>query len=282
MIDTAAAFMARGDMFAIERIEGVDDNMAKSHFHDFYELYFLEQGERHCIVDPVSYDMQPNEMVLMPPRTMHHSRGDPGVPFCRIVLYFKPEAVADPALEAKLNHLCGHFVPKDQQQAHEFRNMFEHLLQENDDTRSFRGLAQKSLLHLILISLLRAAFHENPHLPEDKIQRIIRYIHLNYAEDLTLDLLSGRFFISKHHLCREFKRYTSNTILEYLNSVRILNAKRLFIETDRSMTHIASDVGFSSLTSFERVFNKLTGQRPREFKQQLIKARNEYLRRSQS
>ena len=50
MIDQAGIMMAQGRSIASERIQGVNDNMSKSHYHDYFELYYLEEGERYHII----------------------------------------------------------------------------------------------------------------------------------------------------------------------------------------------------------------------------------------
>ena len=54
MIDQAGIMMAQGRSIAGERIQGVNDNMSKSHYHDYFELYYLEEGERFHIIQDLS------------------------------------------------------------------------------------------------------------------------------------------------------------------------------------------------------------------------------------
>ena len=122
-------------------------------------------------------------------------------------------------------------------------------------------------MQLLVGTLLRVqALHPEP-LNAGKMRRIVRYVQDNYAEDLSLDDICARFFISKSHLCREFKAYTGSTFVEYVNSIRILHAQRLFLESKQNISEIAKATGFSSLTHFERVFYKVVGQSPRRSRQ---------------
>ena len=53
MLDQAGIYMAQGESIAGERIAGVNDNMMYSHYHNYYELYYLEEGARyHLIGEP--------------------------------------------------------------------------------------------------------------------------------------------------------------------------------------------------------------------------------------
>ena len=55
MIDQAGLRMDKGYQIACERIQGVNDNMAKSHYHEYFELYYLESGKRYHIADDTLY-----------------------------------------------------------------------------------------------------------------------------------------------------------------------------------------------------------------------------------
>ncbi|WP_349947097.1 AraC family transcriptional regulator [Lacrimispora sp. BS-2] len=88
---------------------------------------------------------------------------------------------------------------------------------------------------------------------------VINYIHNHYAEDLKLEKLAQIFYISPYYLCREFKRQTNRTITQYINITRIMNAQRMFMETDENVTEISKATGFSNIIHFNRVFKNVTG-----------------------
>lgn len=67
MIDQAGIRMAQGSTLACERISGVNDNMMKSHYHNYYEIYFLEDGERYHMLQDDMYTMHPGELILFSP-----------------------------------------------------------------------------------------------------------------------------------------------------------------------------------------------------------------------
>lgn len=67
MIDQAGIMMAQGALIASERIIGVNDNMAQSHYHEYFELYYLETGERFHMVQDRCYKMTAGEFIIFPP-----------------------------------------------------------------------------------------------------------------------------------------------------------------------------------------------------------------------
>lgn len=92
--------------------------------------------------------------------------------------------------------------------------------------------------------------------------QIVSYIHKHYQEDITLEQLAQMFYVSPFYLCREFKRYTNSTIVQYVNITRVMNAQRRLMETDKTVTEISRETGFSNLTHFNRVFKSITGTTP--------------------
>ena len=104
MIDRAAILMEQGASIACHRVEGMNDNMSHSHYHTYFELYFLEGGERHHVMQDQQYETKVGSFMIFAPYIMHYSFSDHDVSFKRTVLYFKDEAVASPVLLDLLLH----------------------------------------------------------------------------------------------------------------------------------------------------------------------------------
>lgn len=270
MIDQAGIRMAQGSQIACERISGVNDNMSKSHYHDYFEIYLLEGGERIHMIEDSMFRMQAGELILFSPYTMHHSFGEQDVPFKRVVLYFHKSEVDSAELLDALEKGSGLYRPerKDFQFIH--RIMHE-LVQEQEAQNPFKQSCEHTLLNLLLIYLMRNSVRQQPVKIEmtNRIDTIISYIHNHYAEDISLEQLAEHFYISPYYLCREFKRCTNRTIVQYINVTRIMNAQRKFMETDLNVTQISKETGFSNVTHFNRVFKSVTGTTPSGFKKTL-------------
>lgn len=292
MIDNAAIYMQSGKPIALERISSVDDNTMTSHYHDYYELFFLESGSRSIIIGNKTYDLKPHDFVVIPPYTMHHSCSAPGVNFSRTVIYFKKEEIP----EELIRNFSEHVVPccfKDVKAKHVFlekvNSMFEEQdlymaksgrtdIRSNDNDPAFMSMTVlNSELKLLLIHALRHTTKTERLQNEPKIASIVSFIHNNYYEDLCLDDVAEKFFISKYYLCREFKKFTLCSFIEYLNKIRILHAQRLFVESNKKITEIAYEVGFSSLTHFERIFSQNTNQTPKKMCLKMRKVRDDAL-----
>src|SRR5262249_31991141 len=88
-----------------------------------------------------------------------------------------------------------------------------------------------------------------------------------YAEPLDVPAVAAIAFISPAHFSRTFRAVFGETPHRYLQRRRVERAMFLLRETDRSITDVCLDVGFSSLGTFSRTFRDIVGQSPSEYRE---------------
>ncbi len=98
------------------------------------------------------------------------------------------------------------------------------------------------------------------------IARAKRYIDENYTEDICLDDVAQHAHVSMFYLCKLFKSTTGNTFSEYLCRKRIEQAKEKLMDLHVRISEVAYQVGFQSLTHFNRVFKRIVGHSPTAFR----------------
>ncbi len=265
MIDHAGLCIEQGADIAAERVRS-SENMMKSHYHTYYELYYLEEGCRlHAVSDQI-YRTEAGEMILFPPYSMHHSYApSEDQTFQRIVVYFTEKAIGDLTLIEKMRHAGGLYHP-DRRMSHQIHGLLGMMLMEQSETDDLHDITMETILRAILLLLLKDVRTLNPTVNKSRVIKVIEYISDHYMEDLRLDELAGRFYVSQYYLCREFKKYTSRTINQYINTTRILNAQREIMETNHPFSQVAANCGFASSTHFSRVFRSVTGMTPTAFR----------------
>ena len=91
---------------------------------------------------------------------------------------------------------------------------------------------------------------------KQKLLAVHNYIDENFAEDITLEQLSSRFYISKHYLSREYKKIYGKTIFQHIITARINYGKKLLRFSDKSVEEIAHLCGFNDQSYFARQFKK--------------------------
>lgn len=100
---------------------------------------------------------------------------------------------------------------------------------------------------------------------DGKIADIYRYISEHYKEKISLDNICFLFGTNKTSLCQSFKEVYGTTVLSYINSLKIKEAKAMLRESAYSVTEISEILGFTSIHYFCRLFKKETGQSPMEY-----------------
>ena len=104
------------------------------------------------------------------------------------------------------------------------------------------------------------------------IVRAKAYINSNQAEDLSLGQVARAVNTSTFYFCKMFKKATGLNFTDYLSRVRVEKAKNLLLNPNLRVSEIAFEVGFQSLTHFNRVFKKIVGQSPTDYRQQFAQS----------
>lgn len=92
------------------------------------------------------------------------------------------------------------------------------------------------------------------------------FIEKNYKEDISLSDLADTFYLSKEHLSRLFKKETGQNLFSYIMDLKLKEAKRLLVETNRTLDDIAFSLGFSNGNYFSKVFKRNIGVSPSSYR----------------
>jgi len=121
--------------------------------------------------------------------------------------------------------------------------------------------------HLSMVTNQIIVQESNVELPV--VTRAKEYIRLNQSEDLTLGMVAKAVNTSSFYFCKLFKKSTGVNFTDYVSRVRIEKAKNLLLNPNLRISEIAYEVGFQSLTHFNRVFKRIIGQPPTEYRSKL-------------
>ena len=100
------------------------------------------------------------------------------------------------------------------------------------------------------------------------ITKARRYILENYKSGIGLGDAAQAVNMSAHYFCKMFKKATGMTFTEYLTRIRVEKAKNLLLNPNRRVSEVAYDVGFESLSQFNRSFKRITGKTPTGFREE--------------
>jgi AraC-like DNA-binding protein len=135
----------------------------------------------------------------------------------------------------------------------------------------------EQLIALIDIFQLLAASHEMVVLNNDETSKefilkdkirmgaIYEYIDANYHQKPDVNVVAGKVHLTTAAFCRYFKRQTNMTFTDFVNQYRIERAKNLLMQ-GKNITETCYAIGFESLSYFNKLFNKIVGENPSDFK----------------
>lgn len=150
----------------------------------------------------------------------------------------------------------------------EYQNRLERLLKENQALTLYRNLRVSSEIQKLLLFVLNDQNSGNliGEVPPP-IAALTEYLAQNCSHEINLEDMAARCGLSKYHFLRLFKQYTGFTPYDYLNTLRIAQAKYLLADTDLPAYKIGQMVGFPGEASFIRLFKLKTGVTPGAYRE---------------
>lgn len=107
--------------------------------------------------------------------------------------------------------------------------------------------------------------------PDTEIRKAQEFIEANYGERLSVEQLAEKFAIGRRSFERRFKQATNNSVLEYIQRIKIEAAKRSFESSRKNIHEVMFEVGYSDSKAFRTVFKKVTGLTPVEYRNKYTK-----------
>jgi len=253
-------------------------NMDFFHMHKKYEIYYLTEGSRKYFIDDSIYLVNPGNLVLIDADAVHKTANMGDVPHSRIVINFSQNFIDDFSNELKALELMSIFKTKFTVLPLSFKykliieNILSRLVEIGCDEKEPHKVILQLLLSELLIMIkeyievVEEKQYESHRIVNTRVDKILKYMSTNYSDELTLTSIAEKFFISPFYLSKIFKKSTNLSIVEYINSLRIREAKELLEHSSLKIADIAEKVGFSSSSHFSRTFKLVTGLAPQQYK----------------
>ena len=153
---------------------------------------------------------------------------------------------------------------------------FNKIIEENTLRNKSYDLFIKSYVVNIFALLHRNDVIKNPQEYFDlryinKIIPVLDYVNENYSENISLEYVRSILNVNKSHFCRIFKQATNVPFIQYVNFVRTYNAAKLLLKTDKTISEISEETGFSSQSYFAKEFKNNIGCTPNTYKKMKFK-----------
>ena len=246
------------------------------HHHDFYEIYFLIDGEVSYWIEGQLHHVKPGELLLINPMVLHRPVVDPdSALYERFVLWVDKDYLRSLSTEQADLTRCfenGHTLllkPPSVQRA-ELSALLSAMVRESysSDWGGERCAAGVFLQFMVQLNRLAGSSGSERDRREEAsplVSQVLTYIDEHYSEELSLEHLSGRFYVSKYHLSHAFSREVGTGLYRYILLKRLLAARQLLAEGVPA-GEVCTRCGFRDYTNFYRAFKAEYGVSPREIR----------------
>jgi len=284
-INTTHELVAYHNDTIIRIWRNVETRGFKSHWHSSIEVIMPVENYYDVILNDKRYRVNPGEIFFIPPRALHELDAPPsGV---RFIFLFNIHVLAQLKGFAGIQTLLSQpmHITKDTHPL-VYNEVYQSLLDMCKEYISGNPYSELSIFSLLIRTLI--SLYENHIQTTDLFQNVnvnkhqeyvakfgnlLEYIDTHYTEDLTLEDMADIIGFSKYHFSRLFKQYTNFTFCDYLKHRRIQAAEILLEQPEYSITEVALQAGFPSISTFNRIFKEYKNCTPTEFRNMRAKRR---------
>lgn len=251
----------------------LEANLAAPKAHNRNEIFYFISGKASYFVEGTVYKLVPGSVMVMRSGEFHKIIIEEDVPYERMALHFDANIInsidqrgilSEPFLNRPLG-VGNLYSSNDIRISHIYECLKS--IDSSPDDEEMRRIAITSNLFAILYEI-KLAFGErgnqknSSRVVKSLVGEIIDYINMNLSSELSLDLLSERFFISKNHLNRIFKVATGVTVWEYIKLKRLILARNSILAGSSAIVACQSS-GFNDYSAFYRAYKEHFGVSPK-------------------
>ena len=244
--------------------------IARIHYHEEIELLFVMNGTIICHTNDTEYPAHKGDIVFINSGVPHGTSTPEDGLVCGL-LQFKENQTGD-SEDAKILKYSIKFqglskepikIFRSDEMFLEYRAIYEEAKEQKD---AYDTMIRASVMKITALLYRLGILCHNEELYNTaagkKILPALSFINRNYNETITLEEVSRLLGFNESYFCRTFKLATGTTFTEYLNFVRICKAEKMLSSKNMSILEIATAVGFSSVSYFNRIFKKYKSYSP--------------------
>lgn len=247
------------------------------HWHISTEIIMPMKNNYQVMCNGKPYNLNVGDILIIAPGVVHSMPAQEGVryvllanftnfitskSFDSILSLIQPAIIVSPKLYPSIHQVC--------------RNLILDSVEEYFGAEPFKEVSVYNNLINLLLSVGRSYTPQSDAFPDppiakqqvymQKFMALCEYINNNCTKNLTVDDAAQLMGFSKYHFSRLFKKFTENTFYSYVNERRIAHASLLLLDMENSITEVAINSGFNSISSFIRIFKINKGCTPTEFR----------------
>lgn len=236
-----------------------------SHLHYQIELAMIFDGHTHITVDSAEYDAFSGDAFVVFPNQIHSFTTVKRESY--VLLKINPEYIPE-LLPLLSSSLPKHAVIKDAAKDEDMSYLIKEISKTYHKDEPFKDAILRGLVLVFLSRLLqKLELSDAPAVDYHAVGVIMDYCNKNYNKPLSLGILSKELHLNKYYISHIISEKLNIGFNDYINSLRVSNACKLLVKTDRTVTEISESVGFNTLRTFNRAFMKQMSCTPSEYRQ---------------
>ncbi len=259
------------------------DHELPDHVHDWHEIVYVYSGKGTFFIDQHFYEVQENDVFILPANTIHRAVPDSELPITSTALFFHPSTLIHTSFmrsftfsrifeESNREKIYRYSIPKGRKER--LTKYLEEMDMEYDKSYVDSSETLLLLLHMLLLDLNRYCLKQQQEntfeFEPEWLKKSLLYIDQNLGDSLNLLTISNIAAVSPAHFSRIFKELIGLNVTEYVTTKRLILAKEKLLSTNDPIYTIANQCGYNSMPHFFRVFKNRFGITPKEFRKQKI------------
>ncbi|WP_283682861.1 helix-turn-helix domain-containing protein [Clostridium perfringens] len=255
------------------------------HWHDAIEILYVLKGSIKVDIDTDSYEIQEDEIEIVNTEQTHriYSNNDNRVLIFKIDPHFFEKYYSD--IENMFFYTNTSDEGAQSDESYDKLRVFLSIIlcEEAQKVDDYDKYIEKSLVELLfhLLNNFHYLLYDNDEIHEnnmllERYHRISKYIYNNYNKNITLKDIANTEFLSTHYLSHEIKYATGLSFTDLLNLTRVEESVKLLLDTDKSLSEISYEIGFSHTRYFNKHFKAYYNCTPLQFRKKHKISEEEY------
>ena len=255
--------------FRLFHINDRTDREFEWHYHDFHKIIVFVSGKVTYHIEGKAYQLKPQDILLVSQGAIHKPEIDPSIPYERYIFWIRDDLSSSELNTCfqKANDRSFNLIRLDSVLQEKLKDLLPEIEHSLRDTQFGDSILSKALFAQFMVYINRiflkssTAPAQKSYSSDSQVEQLLKYINRKLSENLSIDHLAERFFFSKYHMMRKFKKETCYTIHNYIISKRLLHARSLIAQGTPVMK-AAMQSGFQDYTAFVRAYKKQFGTVP--------------------
>ncbi|HEX2924670.1 MAG TPA: AraC family transcriptional regulator [Ruminiclostridium sp.] len=265
------------DDFKFFHLKDRNNIQFEHHYHDFNKIIIFILGDVIYNIEGKNYRLKPWDVLFVPANQVHKPVIAPEREYERIVIWINDTFLEEHGNRENDLLTCfnmarenKHLVRLGTSSLNNIKAILGNLEKEIKNKQFGSGILANALFVQFMVYINRLYLKPDKHVEDievefdEQIQKVIHFINANLAEDLSIAVLSEKFYINKYYLMHKFKANTGYSIHSYINNKRLQKSADL-IKSGKTPSDAAGECGFNDYSSFVRIFSKLFGMSPRKY-----------------